>query len=609
MQICLNCLNKYEKGISVCPHCGFGKWKYKSHEFCLELGDKLKNRYKIGTVIGAGGFGITYRAVDLETGEPVAVKEYYPNGMVSRGSDHKSVNLSIIGKEQIFAKGLNNFLEEAKGLARFRGRENIVQVYDFFEQNGTAYIVMEYLRGKSLAQFASDNGGKLNYDIVANCLIKVLDALEIVHSTGMVHRDLSPDNIFILTDGRIKLIDFGAARESYGNEDKTLSIVLKPNYAPPEQFKKKSRQGPWTDIYALGATAYKILVGSMPPESIGRYMEDDLIRPSTVNSTVPAYFDAIIYKAMALQIENRYQQASAMKYDIINRGVSPAGFNGNNDPKPNPYPNAAQGVNSNPYPNAAQGVNTNPYPNRAQGVNQNPYPNRGQGVSQNTYSNRTQVSNRPNTVTSSQSSKSSTSGVLMIIILSAIGILLVAVIIVAIVKNKGGTSNNKVKSSPSPVVTTEATTEATTESNTSSYGGSYTYGYSIYEIKPIIYAYSTIFEYKGEEIAESAEITYSLDATGKIYTAKTANEIYTDIEIDVDDSGYVEVLGVMSSNYTDDDIKESVNVLEIVYGEYEQYDKTYLWEGDDICVALTDDGSNLYILYMKPEYWERIKNN
>ncbi len=520
--------------------------------------------------------------------------------MVSRGSDHKSVNLSIIGKEQIFAKGLNNFLEEAKGLARFRGRENIVQVYDFFEQNGTAYIVMEYLRGKSLAQFASDNGGKLNYDIVANCLIKVLDALEIVHSTGMVHRDLSPDNIFILADGRIKLIDFGAARESYGNEDKTLSIVLKPNYAPPEQFKKKSRQGPWTDIYALGATAYKILVGSMPPESIGRYMEDDLIRPSTVNSTVPAYFDAIIYKAMALQIENRYQQASAMKYDIINRGVSPAGFNGNNTPKPNPYPNASQGVNSNPYPNAAQGVNSNPYPNR------------GQGVSQNTYSNRTQVSNRPNTAATSQSSKSSTSGVLMIIILSAIGVLLVAVIIVAIVKNKGGTSNNTVKPSPSPVVTTEATTEATTEttteSSTSSYGRN-TYGYFIYEIEPVIYAHSTIFEYKGEEIVESAEITYSLDSTGTIYTAKTANDIYTDIEMDVDDSGYVEVVGVMSNNYTDDDIKESISVLEIAYGEYDQYDKTYLWEKEDICVALTDDGSNLYILYMKPEYWERIKNN
>lgn len=561
MQICLNCLNKYDAGLKVCPHCDFGNWKYKPHEFCLELGIKLKDRYKIGTVIGAGGFGITYRAVDLQTGNPVAVKEFYPNGMVSRDKDHKSVSLSMIGKEQAFAKGLNSFLEEAKGLAKFRGVENIVQVYDFFEQNGTAYIVMEYLRGKSLSQHVADSGGRLSYDVAIKYMLSVLDALEAVHGAGMVHRDISPDNIFIQNNGNIKLIDFGAARESYGDEDKTLSIVLKPNYAPPEQFKKKSRQGPWTDIYALGATIYKVLTGKMPPESVGRYMEDDLIRPSTLNNTVPVYFDNIIYKAMALQIENRYQSAAQLKYDILNGlgTIQNGSFMGQNQQPEGVYRGNVQPVKS-------------------------------------------------------KGKSSGTGGMILIMALVAVGIILVAVIIIAIVKSKedeSGSSGTAEKTeTTTEMITTEGTSEPdttgeTTEAATED-GSDDEYvnlGLNIYDFPPIIYVEESIFDTDAASVADSAEVTYMKSDDGGLYTAYTTKSLYTTIEIDADEQGKVEAVVVAGQEYTDSDVKESLEELELWLGEGTDYDTMYMWEKENVCVALLFDDTGIYILYMTPEYW------
>ena len=590
MQICLNCLNKYDAGLKVCPHCEFGNWKYKPHEFCLELGIKLKDRYKLGTVIGAGGFGITYRAVDLQTGNPVAVKEFYPNGMVSRGKDHKSVSLSVIGKEQVFAKGLNSFLEEAKGLAKFRGAENILQVYDFFEQNGTAYIVMEYLRGKSLSQYAADSGGRLSYDIAVNYMLSVLDALEIVHGAGMVHRDISPDNIFIQNNGQIKLIDFGAARESYGDEDKTLSIVLKPNYAPPEQFKKKSRQGPWTDIYALGATIYKVLTGKMPPESVGRYMEDDLIRPSTLNNTVPAYFDAIIYKAMALQIENRYQSAAQLRYDILNRlGTKQSGsYTGQNH---SGYPTSTGGRPQNPQSGAV-------YQNSQSGaVFQNAQPG---GV----YRGNVQD-------TKPKGKFSGTGGIILIMSLVAVGIILIAVIIIALVKSKDDETGSQGTSKNTETVTTEAVTEKiTTESDTTeattetSVEDDYeNYGLYIYDFPPIIYVDEAIFEEDADSVTDSAAVTYLKSEDGSLYTAVTNKELYTTIEIDADEQGKIEAVAVAGQKYTDSDIEESLEELELWLGEGTKYDSMYLWEKEKMCTVFLYDDTGIYILYMTPEYW------
>ena len=318
MQICLNCLNTYEEGVKVCPHCGLGNWKYQAAEKTLELGTMLKSRYKIGTVIGDGGFGITYRAVDMSTGKGVAVKEFYPREVVARSSmDHTTVKLVNRDNTAQFQKGLNSFLEEANGLARFNNTDKIVNVYDFFEQNGTAYIVMEYLRGKPLSRYAKDHGGKISVSAAINVIMKMCEALSYVHGAGMVHRDISPDNIFVEKTGKIKLIDFGAARESYGNEEKTLSIVLKPNYAPPEQFRKKSRQGPWTDVYALGATVYKLLTGRTPDQAIDRIMEDEMQVPSRYNPEVPLFLDRIVMKMMAPKIEDRFQNCDDVRREML----------------------------------------------------------------------------------------------------------------------------------------------------------------------------------------------------------------------------------------------------------------------------------------------------
>ncbi len=558
MQICLNCLNKYEEGVKVCPHCDFGNWQYKPLDFCLKFGVVLKKRYKLGTVIGAGGFGITYRAVDLQTGNPVAVKEFYPAGLVSRGNDHASVQISAIGKEQAFAKGLNSFLEEAKGLAKFRGVKNIVQVYDFFEQNGTAYIVMEYLRGKSLSQYASSMGGHLDYNRTVKIMLSVLDALEVVHRAGMVHRDISPDNIFIQNDGQIKLIDFGAARESYGDEDKTLSIVLKPNYAPPEQFKKKSRQGPWTDIYALGATMYKVLTGKMPPESIGRYMEDDLVMPSLLNPTIPAYFNHIIYKSMALNIENRYHSAAELRADILN----------NNQRKP-----------QNGYVGA---------PPQKEYEKREPNKKREGGTGN--------------------------AKIYMGFALAAVGVLLIAVIIIAIVKNAE-------KDNPDITEATEATTEATTEAATEATTEATTekateaaenpsLGYFIYDFEPIIYVDEMIFEYDADEIMDAADIDYYVsEQSSDTYLAFTERKLYNTIGIRAGDTGKVAAVVVMGDEYTDEDVKATIDELNLLFGEGTVYQDLNLWESANEVVTFSQVEESICIRYMTPEYWDMIKED
>lgn len=304
---CFNCMKEYDDQFEICPHCGFLRGQAPKEAYCLLPGVMLGNRFEVGTVLGLGGFGITYRAWDTKLDRVVAVKEYYPSGMVNRIPGEKEVIIYSGNKEREFQAGKSRFLDEAQNMAKFNQQPNIVNVIDYFQENNTAYIIMEFLDGVSFKEYISQHGGKVDIDMGVSVVIEVANALKIIHKHKIIHRDVSPDNIFMCSDGRIKLIDFGAARFSAGESEKTMSVILKPGYAPPEQYRNKSRQGPWTDIYALGAVLYRALTGKMPDESVNRVEKDELIEPKVLNADIPDYLNDSIMRAMALDQNLRFQ--------------------------------------------------------------------------------------------------------------------------------------------------------------------------------------------------------------------------------------------------------------------------------------------------------------
>ncbi len=304
---CFNCMKEYDDQFEICPHCGFLRGQAPKEAYCLLPGVMLGNRFEVGTVLGLGGFGITYRAWDTKLDRVVAVKEYYPSGMVNRIPGEKEVIIYSGNKEREFQAGKSRFLDEAQNMAKFNQQPNIVNVIDYFQENNTAYIIMEFLDGVSFKEYISQHGGKVDIDMGVSVVIEVANALKIIHKHKIIHRDVSPDNIFMCSDGRIKLIDFGAARFSAGESEKTMSVILKPGYAPPEQYRNKSRQGPWTDIYALGAVLYRALTGKMPDESVNRVEKDELIEPKVLNAEIPDYLNDSIMRAMALDQNLRFQ--------------------------------------------------------------------------------------------------------------------------------------------------------------------------------------------------------------------------------------------------------------------------------------------------------------
>lgn len=323
--LCLNCMNTFDEKYGVCPHCGFIPGTPPKEAYHLYPGTVLKNRYVIGTTVGFGGFGITYRAWDQVLEKKVAIKEFYPNGIVNRVPGEKSVIIYSGNRANEFQNGKVRFLAEARNMARFNTHPNIVNVYEFFEENNTAYIAMEFLDGLSYKQYLAAAGGKVPAQAAVAVVVSVLDALKEIHKVGIIHRDVSPDNIFMVpvepgsNNFKVKLIDFGAARFSTGEEEKTLSIILKPGYAPPEQYRSKSKQGPWTDIYAVGAVLYRSVTGKMPDESVNRMVEDHLEQPISLVPDLPQYLNDSIMRAMALNQELRFQNVDQFSEAIQNK--------------------------------------------------------------------------------------------------------------------------------------------------------------------------------------------------------------------------------------------------------------------------------------------------
>ena len=319
--LCYNCFRQVADPSAPCPHCGFDlEENRQKFPVALRAGTVLNNRYIVGRVLGQGGFGITYVAFDTQLQAKVAVKEYMPSDMATR-VEGTTVSVMMDTKSDDFTYGAERFQEEARTLAKFIGHPNIAGVSSYFDQNDTSYFVMDYIEGVSFKSYIANNGGKVSVDETLNVMIPVLRALTAVHAEGFIHRDVTPDNIYISKDGNVKLLDFGSARYSIGDKSKSLDVILKVGYAPKEQYIRRGRQGPYTDVYSCAACFYAALTGYLPPESLERLDHDELVPVSQAGVEVPEWLDKAILKGLAVQPEDRFQSAAEFLDAIENQLV------------------------------------------------------------------------------------------------------------------------------------------------------------------------------------------------------------------------------------------------------------------------------------------------
>ncbi len=319
-QLCMGCMS--DKGAApTCPKCGYDENK-KRNSFILSHRTILHNQFMIGRVLGKpGGFGITYLGWDLKLETCVAIKEYLPRDLASRDTDRSTVIPYSREDGELFNYGLKQFLQEARTLAKF-DHANVMRVRTFFEENDTAYLVMDYYDGVSLSEYLKQKRGRISEDLAADIMMPVLDGLREVHEKGFLHRDIKPQNIYLTKEGRPILLDFGAARFAMGEKSRSLSAVLTSGFAPYEQYHKKGNQGAWTDIYACGATLYYMVTGKIPAEATEREKFDDLAPPEKIVRGISKGFSAAVMKALATEPADRFQRIREFQ-DALDRAPEP----------------------------------------------------------------------------------------------------------------------------------------------------------------------------------------------------------------------------------------------------------------------------------------------
>ena len=313
--LCLGCMSYLENPNAPCPICGWrSTWKNALSQ--LQAGYKLTNenqteQYVIGRALGQGGFGISYLAWDITREEKVVVKEYFPAAIVTRDNDTRVIPINP--KDVVYLRhGLDDFLKEAYKMLEFNNDPYVVNVKNFFQANDTAYIIMEFIDGLTLAQVLDRMPNRrLPLQPVLDYLTPIAVVLERMHTPKknhagqilrqpLLHRDISPDNIMLMRNGIVKLLDFGA-----------VSGIIRKGYSPPEQLfidnDPNFAQGSWTDVYALAATIYRSITGQLPPDSISRMNSDSLVLPSSLGVDLEPFQEKALLKGLAPDYRNRYQ--------------------------------------------------------------------------------------------------------------------------------------------------------------------------------------------------------------------------------------------------------------------------------------------------------------
>jgi len=320
--LCMGCMNDVgEQG--VCPDCDIGSHKQRN-TVALPLKTILNDRFLVGHVLGnPGGFGITYLVWDMVLDTTAAIKEFLPLSSVSRDPNNSTVRPNSKQDQDYFNQGLQIFLKEAKTLAQF-SHPNIVRIRDCFTSNNTAYLVMDYHLGQPLDQVIKTAGGQLTEDKALEIILPILDGLEAVHQKNFLHRDIKPQNIYLTEQGTPLLLDFGASRFSALDSTKTLTVMLSAGYAPFEQYHKKGNQGPWSDIYSIGATLYFMVTGCMPTNAIERQHDNKIVPPIKHNPQLSEAFSLAIMKALSIDPQSRPQNIAALKQLLMGHSFQQA---------------------------------------------------------------------------------------------------------------------------------------------------------------------------------------------------------------------------------------------------------------------------------------------
>lgn len=300
MRFCPHCMNWGEG--DTCPYCG-GSLDYQNPVHLLPVGTEFTGgggrQYMLGASLGQGGFGVTYAGVEPETGRRIAVKEYFPTRSARRGE--KGQVEPLAGQEAAYEKGRFAFVQEARMLSNLEGMPSVVQGLDYLEEYNTAYLVMEFLDGTPLYRMVAKQGSIPPAELLPR-LRPLMQDLGALHHAGVIHRDISPDNVMWMQDGALKILDFGCARSM--DEGKSMTVALKQGFAPVEQYQTHG-QGPWTDVYALCATVYYCLTGNVPPSAPDRLLDDNLVPPSKLNVPLEAAEEKALLWGLAVPPRQR----------------------------------------------------------------------------------------------------------------------------------------------------------------------------------------------------------------------------------------------------------------------------------------------------------------
>lgn len=319
-KICGNCFSRISG--NVCRKCGHVNVRTSAEYDALPVGTQLRGRYTVGKLMGRGGFGMIYLAYDEQSDKTVAVKEFFPDGTAVRSQDNITAEPMTTIQQENYGEGLERFFREAEIISGFPECSELIGIYDVFRENGTAYYAMEFVHGASLKSYAETSSAISSAQAVYIAQ-KLLPSLQIPHQRGVIHRDVSPDNIMLCADGSVKLIDFGSARYI---QDRTcsMSVILKQGFAPLEQYQRRGAQGGWTDIYSFGASLFYAMTLVTPEDPLTR-LEDDSDFEFQLHGITPSLAE-ILRRSCNVRRELRYQNAEEMLGAVSVCGVEPVGF-------------------------------------------------------------------------------------------------------------------------------------------------------------------------------------------------------------------------------------------------------------------------------------------